>query len=138
MTKRQSKQAASGGDRAIQEDVPYTMRLPDDRTVFVLVPAEWCARDRSGEITFKPEAVRFLDRVQVMAMKTPTTPTPGFIRTLREALGLTQQQLGERVGVDKLTVYRWERGMMKPSPAAVKAIERVRRDAARKGVVIAA
>ncbi len=125
-------------DRSVREDVPFTMRLPDDRTVFVLVPAKWCGRDRSGELTFKPEAVRFLDRVQAMAMKTPKTPTPGFIRTLREALGLTQSQLGERIGVNKLTVYRWERGMMKPGPESIKAIDRLRRAEARRGVVIAA
>jgi DNA-binding transcriptional regulator YiaG len=123
-------------DGTMPEDVPYTMRLPDNRTVFVLVPGQWCGRDRSGELTFKPKAVQFLDRVQVMAMKMPKTPTPGFIRTLREALGMTQAQLGERVGVDKLTVYRWERGMMKPRPSAVKALERLRKQAGRKGIIL--
>ena len=135
MSKRPTK---ASDDRTIHEDVPYTMMLPDRRTVFVLVPGEWCGRDRSGELTFKPKAVQFLDRVQVMAMELPTMPTPGFIRTLREALGLTQAQLGERIGVDKMTVYRWERGMVRPGPAALKELEKVRKAAGRKGIVIAA
>ncbi len=125
-------------DRVIREDVPYTMLLPDRRTVLVLVPAEECERDVSGEILFKPEAVRRLDRVRVMAMNMPQALTPGFIRTLREALGLTQAQLGERVGVDKLTVYRWERGMVKPGPAALKGLGKLRREAVRRGVTLAA
>ncbi|MFN0012213.1 MAG: helix-turn-helix domain-containing protein [Phycisphaerales bacterium] len=60
------------------------------------------------------------------------------MRTLREALGLTQAQLSERLGVDSMTVSRWERGTVKPSPAAVKALDKLRRDAGRRGTVIAA
>jgi len=137
VAKRQTKRGSRKRD-AGQDDVPYTMQLPDGRTVFVLIPAKWCGHDRDGELTFKPEAVRLLDRVRVMAMNVPQAPSPGFIRTLREALGLTQAQFGERVGVDKLTVYRWERGMVKPSDESAKAIDKLRRAAGRKGVVIAA
>jgi hypothetical protein len=132
------KQRAMAGERTIPDDVPYTMRLPDDRTVFVLVPGQWCGRDRDGEITFKPEAVRFLDRVLVMAMKVPKAPTPGFIRTMRHALGLGQREFGERVGVDKMTVYRWERGTVKPGPDALKGLERLRKEVGRKGIILAA
>lgn len=92
MKKRSSKPQS----QTIHEDVPFTMQLQDRRTLFVLVPGEWCGRDRSGELTFKPKAVALLDRVQAMAMKMPVTPTPGFIRTLREAMGLTQSELGAR------------------------------------------
>lgn len=123
-----------GGDAA--EDVPYTMRLPDGRTLFVAVPAEWCERDAGGETLFRPEAARFLDRVRVMAMKVPAKPTPGHILTIREALGLTQVAFGERVGVDSMTVSRWERGAVRPGPAALRKLEALRREAARKGVVI--
>jgi DNA-binding XRE family transcriptional regulator len=114
------------------------MLLPDRRTVLVLVPAEECERDVSGEILLKPQAVRRLDRVRVMAMNLPQTPTPGFLRTLREALGLTQAQLGERVGVDKMTVYRWERGMMKPAATARRGLDKLRRQVGRRGVILAA
>jgi putative ABC transport system ATP-binding protein len=36
------------------------------------------------------------------------------IKSLREAKGLTQVQLGERVGVDGMTISRWERGDFLP------------------------
>jgi len=36
------------------------------------------------------------------------------IRVRREALGLTQDQLGRRVGVSFVTVSRWERGVVPP------------------------
>ena len=90
--------------RAMPEDVPYTMLLPDKRTVFVLVPGRWCGRDVDGALTFKPPAIRLLDRVRALAMRMPRTPTPGFIRVLRQAMRLTQKELGEKIGVDKLTV----------------------------------
>lgn len=133
------KPTQRGADqRAMTDDVPYTMRLADGRTVFVLLRAAWCELDVTGELLFKPDAARFLDRIRVLAMRMPKAPTPGFILTLREALHLTQAELGERIGVDSMTVSRWERGAVKPGPAAVKALDKLRRDAGRKGVVVAA
>jgi DNA-binding XRE family transcriptional regulator len=105
--------------------------------VFIEVPARYVGRDRDESIVFNPDGVRFLDRLRVMAMRVPTAPTPGYIRTLREALDLTQADFGQRVGVEKMTVWRWEHGQLKPSPASVKAIESLRRQAARKGVLLA-
>jgi DNA-binding transcriptional regulator YiaG len=62
--------------------------------------------------------------------------SPGFLTTLREALGLTQRQFGERVGVDKMTVSRWERGTMCPSAAALAMVERLRRESLRRGLAV--
>src|SRR3954467_15136081 len=98
-------------------DVPYTMRLADGRTVFVLVPGAWTEVDVSGQVAFTPSAVRLLDRVRALAMAMPVSPTPGFFRTLRGALGLTQSQLAQRLHVDKLTVARWEWGKVRPRAA---------------------
>lgn len=120
------------------DDVPYTMRLPDGRTLFVLLRPEWCELDVTGELLFKPEAARFLDRIRVMAMKTPKAPTPGYVRTLRNALGLTQVELGERIGVASMTVSRWERGTLRPGPESAAALDKLRREAGRRGVAIAA
>ncbi|NBC11091.1 MAG: helix-turn-helix domain-containing protein [Planctomycetes bacterium] len=61
-----------------------------------------------------------------------------MIRSLREALGLTQAELGERLGVTNITVYRWEAGMVGPNAGAVKQLEKLRRAAGRRGVVIPA
>jgi len=119
-------------------DVPYTMRLPDGRTVFVLVPGKWTRDDVSGEVGFTPAGVRFLDRIRALAMKAPAAPTPGYIVAVREALNLTQAQLAEKLGVDSMTVSRWERGTIRPGADSLKALEKLRIAAARKGVTIAA
>lgn len=121
-------------------DHPYTMRLADGRTLYVEVPGRWVTKDRNGKIAFMPGAVRFLDRIRALAMglnASNAPPSPGFITTLREALGFTQAELGERVGVDKMTVSRWERGTMNPSEESLDALEKIRRQAVRKGVIVA-
>jgi len=125
--------------RQSEGDYPYTMKLPDGRRVYVEVPGRWVTTDRSGDVVLLPQAVRFLDRVRALA--TPlhasrTGPSPGFITTLRKALGLTQLELGERVGVDKMTVSRWERGTVHPSEESLTELEKVRKQAVRKGVPI--
>ena len=45
------------------------------------------------------------------------------IRVLRQALGLTQEQLAARLGVSFPTVNRWENNHAKPSPLAMEKIE---------------
>ncbi len=119
-------------------DVPYTMKLPDGRTVFVLVPGKWTRTDVTGEVGFTPDGVRFLDRIRALAMKAPATPTPGYIVAVRVALNLTQAQLAERLGVDPMTVSRWERGAVRPNADSLKALEKLKTAAARKGVTLAA
>ena len=76
--------------------------------------------------TMKPQGLSVLDR----------PPSPGFLTALREALGLTQREFAAQVGVDKMTVSRWERGALRPSREALAAIERVRKEALRRGVAI--
>lgn len=119
-------------------DHPYAVRLPDGRTLALEIPARWVVRDRGGSIAFLPEAVEYIEHLRVLFTSTAnTTPSPGHILRLREALGLSQAALGARVGVSKMTVSRWERGTMQPGPAARKALERVRREALRRGVALA-
>jgi len=118
-------------------DHPYTMRLPDGRTLFVEVPGRWVSADRDGTAAFLPAGVRFLDRVRVLALSVlDQSPSPGYITTLREALGYTQKQLAEKLGIDKMTVSRWERGALRPSGESLKALEKLRRKSVREGVVI--
>jgi len=125
--------------RKPEDDYPYTMKLPDGRSMYVEVPGRWVTTDRGGEAAFLPQAVRFLDRVWALATPlhaTRTNPSPGFIAILRKALGLTQQELGERIGVDKMTVSRWERGTVRPSAEPLAHLEKVRKHAVHKGVPI--
>ena len=46
--------------------------------------------------------------------------TPKQIVALREALGLTQEQLAEKIGARRPTVSRWESGANKPTGANLK------------------
>lgn len=47
---------------------------------------------------------------------------PGRLRELREQIGLTQQELAERVGVQRDAVARWEAGRREPSWSNVLAL----------------
>lgn len=116
--------------------LPYAMTLADGRTLYVEIPGRWTAHDKAHGVALLPEAVRFLDRVRAMAVRLNRAPSPGYITALREALGLTQAQLGERLGVDKMTVARWEWGKAHPSATRLAALERVRQAAARSGIII--
>jgi transcriptional regulator with XRE-family HTH domain len=78
----------------------------------------------------------FLDRIRALLMKVDAASNWAHIRTLREALRMTQKQLGEAVGVDKLTVSRWERGEVKPGTASVKRLRKLQEEATRRGVVV--
>lgn len=134
--KRRGRKPAEALSR---RDYPFTMKLRDGRTLFVEVPGRWVTTDRSGEAAFLPEGVAFLDRVQALATSVlDRPPSPAFITALREGLGLTQQELAHRLGVDKLTVSRWERGAVRPGRDSLAAIEKIRREASRRGVTIPA
>jgi len=54
--------------------------------------------------------------------------TAARIRALREALGLTQEQMANAVGVSFTTVNRWEHDTP-PSPMAIACLERLERRA---------
>ena len=57
-----------------------------------------------------------LTRRELEALGHPLSQTTGDkIRSLRELFGWSQEELGERVGVHKMTVSLWERNVRKPS-----------------------
>jgi len=113
------------------------MKLPDGRTVFVEVPAHMATRNRCGELAFTPDGVRFLDHARAMALEPGNTPSASYLAALRESLGLTQAQLGERIGRDKLTISRWECGALHPSPQALEKFYSLARKMKQTGVVLA-
>lgn len=46
----------------------------------------------------------------------------GRLRTARRSAGLTQKQLAEAIGVESITVSRWERGVTSPSLPRLRRI----------------
>jgi DNA-binding XRE family transcriptional regulator len=119
-------------------DQPYLMRLADGRRLAVEVPARWVRYDRSGDVGFTMDGVRFLDRLRALFSPMKTPPSPGFIRSLRQALDLTQTEFGKSMGVDKLTVSRWERGELRPGKRSLRALQKIRASAVRKGISLSA
>ena len=53
------------------------------------------------------------------------------VRGLRTRIGMTQAQFAQEIGVQAATVARWEQGVMKPSPMAIKQLEALERRAGR-------
>lgn len=41
-------------------------------------------------------------------------PTPALARAIRESAGLSQARVAEALGVDRVTVTRWETGRRRP------------------------
>lgn len=46
-----------------------------------------------------------------------------IIKSFRKNLGLSQMELGKRLGVTYVTVNRWENGKSKPSSLAIAALK---------------
>lgn len=44
------------------------------------------------------------------------------LKSYRDRNGLSQADLGELVGFDRITIWRWENGVRKPSPAQVEEL----------------
>jgi DNA-binding transcriptional regulator YiaG len=116
-------------------ELPYVTSFGEGKLLAISLPAAWIKADRSGEPLLLPPAVRALDRVRALFMSQEKM-TPGFIVSLREAMGLTQEEFGRRLRVAKMTVSRWEGGKMEPGASAIAAIRRVQAHARRLGVKI--
>lgn len=137
--RREHRPASRHGPRRARPNYPFTFTLPDGRTLCLEVPGRWTTDVPGYGLGFLPEAVRLIDRVCAVHSAIDSTsngPSPGFIATLREALGMTQREFGGRIGVDKMTVARWEWGKVRPSVESIAAMERLRKEAIRKGVVV--
>ena len=78
-------------------DLRYVVPFGDNEMLAILLPAAWLKADRSGRPLLLPPAVRALDRLRAM-FTNQRTITPGFIVSLREAIGLTQEQFGRKLG----------------------------------------
>ena len=116
-------------------DLPYVVPLGEAGMLAISLRAAWLKPDRSGQPLLLPPALRAPDRLRaVFAKQEPITP--GFIISLRQAMGLTQERFGSSLGVSKMTVSRWECGRMRPSPHMTAAIRALQARARRRGVRI--
>ena len=116
-------------------DLPYVVSLGDGRMLAISLRPAWVKADRSGQPLLLPPAVRALDRLRALFARQRRI-TPGFIVSLREAMGLTQKQFAQKLGVSKMTVSRWECGRMRPSSTTTAAIVALQSRAQRQGVTI--
>jgi DNA-binding transcriptional regulator YiaG len=117
-----------------RQTVGYVLRLPDGRQVFLELPEELVSRDRSGHLLLRPRAMKLLDHIRAVAMRDVKNPSPAYLATLRQTLDLTQEEFGKAVGVDKMTVSRWERGTRKPGVESARRIAALRNKRVRQGV----
>lgn len=58
--------------------------------------------------------------------KPPRGLSPERLKMLRQELGLTQEELAQKLGVSANSVHAWERGMWRPRPENVKKIRALR------------
>jgi DNA-binding transcriptional regulator YiaG len=58
------------------------------------------------------------------------------VKAIRLALGLTQQQLADRIAATQVTVARWETGVSRPTGAYLKALEELKKRANELALVV--
>jgi DNA-binding transcriptional regulator YiaG len=59
--------------------------------------------------------------------------TPKQVETFRKAHKLTRRALGEMLGVTVSSVYKWERGLKKPSKTTKILLSRIEQETKEKG-----
>lgn len=116
-------------------ELPQVLPYENGGMLAIVLPPEWLKPDRTGNPLLLPPAVRAIDRLRAVFAKQEKI-TPGFITSLREGMGLTQAEFGQKLGVSKMTISRWERGRMRPSQRMVCSILKLQIEARHLGVKI--
>jgi DNA-binding transcriptional regulator YiaG len=116
---------------------PYVCRLPDGRYLTVELPEGSAEVDPlTGEMILQAPAIHLLDRLRVVLSPLPPTTTAGRLRTFREALSVSRQEMAARLQVEETQLAEWESGQARPSADQLAALERLRQQAARTGIVL--
>jgi DNA-binding transcriptional regulator YiaG len=58
--------------------------------------------------------------------------TPEEIKDLRQAMGLTQTEFGDRLDITKMSVYRMEHGLCRAHKVIQKKLLRLKKDVLRR------
>jgi DNA-binding transcriptional regulator YiaG len=115
---------------------PYVARLPNGRYSAVELPEASTETDSTtGELILLPPAIHLLDRLRILLSPLPEKSTPGRIKTLRESLGLSPNELADQLQVDASLVGDWEKGKSKPSAEHLSILERLRQRGATRNSV---
>ena len=81
-----------------------------------------CERGASSPTTRQiPKIIEFLGYDPEPASKTEPEPIAQALRRL----GLTQKSLAKKLGVDPVTVYRWEKGFSVPATRALQRLHKL-------------
>ena len=59
--------------------------------------------------------------------------TPEDIRRLRKKLKLTMEQLADKIGVSRMTVHNWEKGLKCPSRLALRRLGELEKESQDRG-----
>ena len=70
-----------------------------------------------------PESVRVVFRAP-----DPGEYPPAAVRKLRDALGMSQATFAQVIGVSRILVQSWERGVREPSPLACRLLDTISAD----------
>jgi len=121
-------------NKPIIEQVLVEEAYPEGRVV-ATVPMR---RDtKTGKLNYTPSALRTLDHLRALIQQVDRESSPGHIKSMRDALGMTQQQLANRLKVSSQTVSRWERGEVQPNTAALTRLRRLQATVRAKGIAVA-
>ena len=138
LTRPHKKRPATGQEREPDASggLPYVVPVGAGRSLVVLLSPQHYEFDPDGELLLRPDGARHLDKVRAAAADVPDCPSPGWVKSLRSTLTMTQVEFGDAVGVSALTVSRWERGQVSPGTLALRAMRDLRRERATAGIVI--
>jgi transcriptional regulator with XRE-family HTH domain len=83
----------------------------------------WERNESTPVVRYLPAIVRFLGYDPLP----PAESLPERLRSSRRKLGLTQQEMAERLGVDPCTLRDWENGRHQPTEKSLNLIRRALR-----------
>lgn len=103
---------ACGGTLHRQQvpELDFSRYIGADLCVILQNPPVWVC-DRCRGVTLDGEVIDTATRAVVLhIMEAPERLDGSLARLVRRLIGLTQQELAERMGVNRVTVADWERG----------------------------
>jgi transcriptional regulator with XRE-family HTH domain len=81
----------------------------------------WEANNALPSIAYMPQIIKFLG---YLPYDNTAKTMGGRIRMAREALGLSQEKLACKLGIDPTTIRRWESGKGRPSKGLLERLDR--------------